>query len=72
MVLPEDLAVGYAIREVRVQMREKGELAKKFTFSGSVLFEGMKARGLYSTRPEQIAAAVDRAGLMGVFDRPNP
>ncbi len=67
LVLPESLAVGYAVREVRVQMREHGELAKKFTFSGSVLFEGMKTRGLYTTRPERVAEAVDRAGLTGVF-----
>ncbi|WP_373498308.1 FAD-dependent oxidoreductase [Desulfococcus sp.] len=67
LVLPESLAIGYAIHEVRVQMREKGELAKKFTFSGSVLFEEMKARGLYATRPDRIAERVDRSGLLGVF-----
>lgn len=71
LVLPESLAIGYAIREVRVQMWERGELAKKFTFSGSVLFEGMKERGLYTTRPERVAEAVDRAGLMGVFSPRN-
>lgn len=67
LVLPESTAVGYAIREVRVQMRERGELAKKFTFSGSVLFEEMKARSLYTTDPEQIMKRVDREGLLGVF-----
>lgn len=67
LVLPERTAVGYAIREVRIQMRERGELAKKFTFSGSVLFEEMKARSLYTTDPEQIMKRVDREGLLGVF-----
>lgn len=71
LVLPESLAIGYAIREVRVQMRARGELGKKFTFSGSVLFERMKDRGLYATRPDRIAETVDRAGLLGVFSSRN-
>ena len=49
LVLPDSLAVGDAIGFVRQQMREEGILGLKYTFSGSVYFERMKARGLYTT-----------------------
>ncbi len=67
LVLPETLAIGDAIRHVRVQMREYGELAKKFTFSGSVLFDRMQERNLYTTDIDKISHRVDQAGLMNVF-----
>lgn len=67
LILPEALAIGDAIGHVRVQMREAGELAKKFTFSGSVFFDRMKQRNLYTTDVEKISERVDRAGLMDVF-----
>ncbi|MFO7686947.1 MAG: FAD-dependent oxidoreductase, partial [Desulfobacterales bacterium] len=58
---------GDAVRFVRRQMREEGLLGLKYTFSGSVYFERMKARGLYSTEPKQIAQRVGTAGLSGIF-----
>lgn len=67
LVLPDTLAIGDAIRHVRVQMREKGELGKKFTFSGSVYFERMRAKGLYTTDRAAIAERVADAGLEGIF-----
>ncbi len=67
LVLPDTLAIGHAVREVRIQMREHGELAKKFTFSGSVLFEQMKARGLYTTDSKSVQDRVEQAGLAGVL-----
>ncbi|MFW6373564.1 MAG: FAD-dependent oxidoreductase [Thermodesulfobacteriota bacterium] len=69
LVLPDTLAIGHAVREVRIQMREHGELAKKFTFSGSVLFEQMKAKGLYTTDSGAVRDRVDRTGLSGVFSK---
>ena len=67
LVLPETLAVGDAIGFVRRQMREEGILGLKYTFSGSVYFERMKARGTYTTDGRQIEERVGRAGLAGVF-----
>jgi hypothetical protein len=66
-VLPESLAVGDAIAFVRRQMREEGLLGLKYTFSGSVYFERMQARRLYTTDPASAARRVDAAGLSGVF-----
>jgi hypothetical protein len=66
-VLPDSLAVGDAIGFVRQQMREEGILSLKYTFSGSVYFERMKARGLYTTDRTQVEQRVGAAGLTGVF-----
>ena len=67
LVLPDSLAVGDAIGFVRQQMREEGILSLKYTFSGSVYFERMKAKGLYTTDRTQVEQRVGAAGLTGVF-----
>jgi len=67
LVLPDSLAVGDAIGFVRQQLREEGILSLKYTFSGSVYFERMKARGLYTTDRKQVEQRVGAAGLTGVF-----
>jgi len=67
LVLPDSLAVGDAIRFVRSQMREEGILSLKYTFSGSVYFERMKAKRLYTVDRNQIEQRVKSAGLSGVF-----
>jgi len=67
LVLPTELAVGDAIGFVRKEMREKGELGLKYTFSGSVFFDRMKARDLYTTDVDAIKKRVDAAGMAGVF-----
>jgi folate-dependent tRNA-U54 methylase TrmFO/GidA len=67
LVLPDALAIGDAIRFVRRQMREEGILSLKYTFSGSVYFERMKAKALYTLDKKQIEQRVGAAGLSGVF-----
>lgn len=67
LVLPDSLAVGDAIGYVQKQMKTEEGLSLKYTFSGSVFFERMKARGLYSTETRKIEARVRNAGLAGVF-----
>jgi hypothetical protein len=67
LTLPDTLAVGDAIGFVRRQMREEGILSLKYTFSGSVYFERMKALGTYTTDRRAIGERVGRAGLTGVF-----
>jgi hypothetical protein len=67
LVLPEALAVGDAIGFVRRQMREEGIFSMKYTFSGSVYFERMKAKGLYTTDRKAIESRVGATGLTGVF-----
>ena len=67
LVLPDSLAAGDAIRFVRQQMQEEGVLSLKYTFSGSVYFERMKAKGLYTTDRAVIEQRVGTAGLTGIF-----
>ncbi|MBI5582036.1 MAG: FAD-dependent oxidoreductase, partial [Deltaproteobacteria bacterium] len=67
LVLPDSLAVGDAIRFVRQQMREEGILSLKYTYSGSVYFERMKARGLYTTDRRQVEQRVGAAGMTMAF-----
>ena len=67
LVLPSSLTVGDAIQFVRSQMQEDGLLSLKYTFSGSVYFERMKAKRLYTTNRKAIEARVGAAGLTNVF-----
>jgi folate-dependent tRNA-U54 methylase TrmFO/GidA len=67
LVLPDTLAIGDAIAYVRQQMKTEEGLGLKYTFSGSVYFERMKARNLYSTDPKLIRERVHKAGLIELF-----
>lgn len=77
LTLPPETVIGDAIRFVREQMDTPEGLCKKYTFSGSVLFERMKAEGSYTTDVQRIAARVGALGLTNVFSpnaatRPQP
>jgi hypothetical protein len=67
LVLPDTLAIGDAISHVRQAMETEEGMGLKYTFSGSVYFERMKERGLYSTDDAAIAARVEAAGLAGIY-----
>jgi hypothetical protein len=67
LVLPDSVAVGDAIGFVRQQMREEGILSLKYTFSGSIYFERMEAKGFYTTDRQQVEQRVGAAGLSMVF-----
>ncbi len=69
LVLPDTLAVGDAISYVRSQMETEEGLAFKYTFSGSVYFDRMKQKGLYTTDLKEIEKRVDQAGMSGIFLR---
>jgi threonine dehydrogenase-like Zn-dependent dehydrogenase len=67
LVLPESLAVGDAIAYVKERMAVPEGMSKKYTFSGSVYFERMKALDLYITDKNEIIKRVDDAGLKNIF-----
>ena len=71
LILPDSLAVGDSISHVRQQMQREEGLGLKFTFSGSVFFDRMKQRNLYSIDAREIEQRVEQAGLAGVFSTPN-
>ena len=66
--LPDSLALGDAISNVQTQVKTPEGLALKYTFSGSVQFERMKQKGIYSVDKKEIAQRVREAGLENVFN----
>ncbi len=67
LVLPTTLAVGDAIAYVRNQMETEEGLGYKYTFSGSIYFDRMQKKGLYSTDLKEVEKRVDQVGMMGIF-----
>ena len=69
--LPTTTAVGGIIHQAGEAMRTDEGLEQKFTFSGSVYFDHMKATGLYTTDIPAIRARIKAAGLADVFAAPS-
>lgn len=67
LVIPAELATGDAIAYVNEQMRTEEGLSRKYTFSGSVYFQRMQEKGLYTTDHEAIRARVERCGMAEIF-----
>jgi len=67
LIMPITLAIGDAIQYVRTQMQTEAGMGLKYTFSGSVYFERMQQRGLYSTDTGQIEDRVRKAGMSEIF-----
>jgi hypothetical protein len=67
--IPKSLACGDGIAHVREKMQTAEGLTKKYTFSGSVLFDHMKSRDLYSTDIDLIRENVAKANMTGFFAR---
>jgi hypothetical protein len=65
--LPISLACGDAIAFVRENMQKKEGLTKKYTFSGSIYFERMKEKNLYTTDIDTIKNSVVAVGYDGIF-----
>ena len=65
--LSRKTAIGEAIAYVNEEMEKKEGLGKKYTFSGSVLFEHMKKLGLYETDINKIEENIKKEGLWNVF-----
>ncbi len=67
VTVPRQLAIGEAIAFVREEMKTEKGLSRKYTFSGSVLFERMKELGMDTTDLPQIRSRVQQAGMTDVF-----
>lgn len=67
VIVPESLSIGAAITFVRTQMATNEGKGKKYTFSGSVLFEYMKERNLYTKDLGQIKKNVERTDLQEII-----
>ena len=69
LTLPDSLASGDIISFVQRQMDSQEGLRMRYTFSGSVYFERMKEKGIYSTDRNDIRAWVAVAGLTDVYNK---
>jgi hypothetical protein len=67
--LPKELAVGDAIAFVKEEMCTEEGMGKKYTFSGSVYFERMKQKDLYSTDIAFIKNKVEELGMTDIFNK---
>ncbi len=65
--LPDSLGIGDFINSTVNKMKYPEGRMYKYTFSGSVYFEQMKEKGLYSLDKQKIRERVEKVGLMGVF-----
>lgn len=67
--LPESLAVGDFVNSTIEKMKTPEGRMYKYTFSGSVHFERMKEKKLYSTNDKEIAERVKKTGLVDIFNK---
>lgn len=65
--LSRKTAAGEGIAYVNEEMQTANGMGKKYTFSGSVLFERMKEQGLYETDIEKIVENIKKEGLWNIF-----
>lgn len=67
--ISRQITTGDFIAFVNEQMATQDGMKLRYTFSGSVYFERMKAVGLYSTDRTIISERVVKAGLKDIFNR---
>lgn len=65
--IPRSLACGEGIAHVQEKMQTKEGLTKKYTFSGSVLFDHIKSKDMYTTDVQQIKENVANANMTDFF-----
>ncbi len=67
--ISRETSIGEAIAYVKEEMKTEPGRSKKYTFSGSVLFDHLKGKGFYTTDKEEIKNRVEKAGLTDVFKK---
>lgn len=68
--IPTTLAIGDAIDFVNKEMQNEIGKTKKYTFSGSVYFDRMKEKSLYTTNIDLIKKRINNVGLQNIFAHP--
>ena len=66
-VLPTELALGDLISFMHKEIKTEEGLQRKYTFSGSVYFERMIKKGMYTTDRKAVREKVRKLGLIGYF-----
>jgi hypothetical protein len=65
--IPRSLACGEGIAHVQEKMQTHEGRTKKYTFSGSVLFEHIKSLNLYTTDTDKIKQNIQTANMTDIF-----
>lgn len=68
LVLPNKTIIGDIIDFANKKFLKDKDRKSRFTFAGSIYFERMKERELYTTDIKKIEDRITRLGLKGVFD----
>ncbi len=66
--IPTNTAIGEALDYVGKQMKTEEGRRHKYTFSGSVLFDHLKSKDLYTTDHSVIEERVKKADIYKIFD----
>ena len=69
LILPGNLAVGELLAYAQEALLEEDGLYRRFTFAGGEFFQHMKEKDLYRTEPKEIREVVERAGLLGIYEK---
>ncbi|WP_026487592.1 FAD-dependent oxidoreductase [Caldanaerobius polysaccharolyticus] len=65
--LPRNTAIGDLIAFANESIKTREGLKMRYTFAGSVFFERMKERGLYTIDVEEIRRRIKRVGLLDIY-----
>jgi threonine dehydrogenase-like Zn-dependent dehydrogenase len=68
LTIPRSLAIGDGPAYCREAMDTSDGMTKKYTYSGSVYFQRMKAMDLYVTDVDEIQNRVRKAGMENIFN----
>lgn len=66
--LPDSIAIGDLISYANDMIKTENGLMKKYTFAGSVFFDRMIERGLYTTESEIIKERIKNSGLLDIYN----
>lgn len=67
--LPRSTAIGDAIGFAGERLRRGLGIRERFTFSGSLLFERMKSKGLYTIHRDRIRRRIRDTGMESIFSQ---
>lgn len=66
--LPRNIAIGDLIAFANENIKTKNGLKQRYTFAGSIFFERMKERDLYTTDTDIISNRINRMGLLDIYN----
>jgi hypothetical protein len=66
--LPVNIAIGDIISYGNEMMCKEGGDRLRFTFAGSIFFERMKERNLYTNDPDLLYERIKKVGLLNIYD----